>query len=156
MNRAAKAAAVELLPQPRGIDARTVWIVAASVALVLVLVGGIVGIALRLGATVFGTMDRTEAHLCGLAAVRRNAAAIALVGTPMRQRGPTGGSWSSENGSLRERATFTVAGPRGSLWVRSEGTRSPLESHLAVRAGRKGVNLPIYSGPFDCPELHAR
>ena len=146
---------MEPAPQPRGIDARLIWIAAAAVLLVLALVGVIVGVALTLATTVFHTMDRTEAHVCALAAVRRSPAAIALVGTPMTQRGATGGSWSSKNGVLRERATFRVSGPHGSVLVRSEGVRSPLVSHLDVRAGNNGSGLPIYSGPFDCPELHA-
>lgn len=142
---------MEPVPEPRGIDARLIWIAAAAVLLVLALVGVIVGVALTLATTALHTMDRTQAHVCALAAVRRSPAAIALVGTPMAQRGPTSGSWSSQNGVLHERADFRVAGPRGSIAVRSEGTRSQLESHLAVRAG----SVAIYSGPFDCPELHA-
>lgn len=156
MKSLAKLATMERGAQPRGIDPRVIWIVAAAVLLVLALVGVIVGVALTFATAVFRTMDRTEAHVCGLAAMRRSPAAIALVGTPMAQRGLTGGSWSSENGELRERVTFTVSGPRGSLFVRSEGMRSELESHLEVRAGRNGNGVLIYSGPFDCPELRAR
>lgn len=156
MSPAANRRSMEQVPHPQGIDGRPIWIVAAAVLLVLALVAVIVGITLTLASSVFRTMDRTQAHVCGLAAVRRSPAAIALTGTPITQRGVTGGTWSSENGELRERITFTVSGPRGDAFVRSAGTRSEFESHLDVRVGRNASSVLIYSGPFDCPELHAR
>ncbi|HEU5479900.1 MAG TPA: cytochrome c oxidase assembly factor Coa1 family protein [Candidatus Tumulicola sp.] len=141
--------------RPRDAESRVVWIVVGVVLAVFVVTGTLVGLAVAFGFTLFRLMDRTPAHVCGLAAVRSSPIAAALVGTPIEQRGFTGGSSSSENGELNERITFTVAGPRGSAFVRAEGRRSPLDSHLEVRIGRNGRSAIVYSGPFDCPELHA-
>jgi hypothetical protein len=100
-------------------------------------------------------MDRSDAHVCGLAAVRRSPAAAQLVGAPIEQKGFTAGSSSSNNGELTERVTFTVEGPKGSAFVVSEGRRSPLASHLVVSAGRDQRSIIVYAGPFDCAELHS-
>jgi hypothetical protein len=130
---------------------RLIWIVvliATAVAAVLV-----AGVAL-LTLSMLHMMDRTDAHACGLAAARRSTAAARLVGTPVEQHGFTGGSSSSENGELTEDVRFTVSGPRGTAYVEAQGRRSPLDSHLEVRIGRNGRSETIYSGPFDCPELH--
>jgi Kef-type K+ transport system membrane component KefB len=136
---------------PSGINPRVIWIVAIAVLIVIILVvAAIAAFALAL----LGMMDRSDAHVCGLAVVRRSPVAIALVGTPIRQRGFTGGSSSSENGESSQRVTFTVAGPRGSAFVVSEGHRSPIASHLTVQIGRNQQGQTIYSGPFDCAELH--
>jgi hypothetical protein len=104
--------------------------------------------------TLFHMMDRSDAHVCGMAAVQSSAAAQRLVGTPIVQKGFTGGSTSSDDGETKERITFTISGPLGEAFVVAEGHRSPLESHLEVRLGREGSSETIYSGAFDCPELH--
>src|ERR1700729_1439108 len=130
---------------------RLIWIVVlVATAFATVLVAGVALLTLSM----LHLMDRTDAHVCGLAAVRRSPAALRLVGSPVAQRGFTGGSSASENGALTESVRFTVTGPRGDAYVASEGRRSPLESHLLVRVGREGRSDVIYSGPFDCPELH--
>jgi hypothetical protein len=130
------------------------WIVIAILA-VVVLIGALVAAGFALFSGVAHLMDSTDAHVCGLAAVRRSPAAIALVGTPIVQDGFTGGSSSSENGELHERITFTVKGPKGQAFVLATGDRSPLASHLVVQAGRDGTSSTIYSGPFACAELEA-
>jgi hypothetical protein len=137
-------------------ESRVVWIVVGVVFALLLITGLLVGLAVALGFTVFRVLDRTPGHVCGLAAVRRSPAAAFLLGTPIEQSGFTGGSSSSDNGELRERITFNVKGPRGTAFVVSEGYRSPLASHLIVRIGRNGQGQYVYSGPFDCPELHSR
>lgn len=135
---------------PSGINPRVIWIVAIAVLIVIILVvAAIAAFALAL----LGMMDRSDAHVCGLAEVRKSPAAIALVGTPIRQRGFTGGSSSSENGEMSQRVTFTVSGPRGSAFVVADGHRSPIASHLIVQIGRNQQGQTIYSGPFDCAEL---
>jgi hypothetical protein len=138
--------------RPRNVR-QLIWIavaLAAGLAVVLLLVAGLIAVS------VLRMMDRTDAHVCGLAAVRHSPFAVRLVGLPIEQRGFTGGSTSSENGELTESLRFTVGGPRGTAYVASEGRRSPLESHLIVRVGREGQSETIYSGPFDCAELHTR
>ena len=132
---------------------RAVFLVVAVVSLVLLvaigaIVAGIFGI--------FSIVDRTDAHVCGLAYVRRSPLAVRLLGTRIAQKGFSGGSTSQANGEMRERITFTVAGSKGEAFVVSEGFRSPLESHLTVRIGRDQQSTTVYEGPFDCPQLHQR
>lgn len=133
----------------RGVVGLIVGIVAAVVlfalGLVVVLVFGI-----------FKVMDRADAHVCGLAYVQRSTAARRMLSAPIVQDGFTGGRTSDANGELYERLTFNVSGPLGKAFVVSEGSRSPLGSHLRVTIGRNGEGQTIYSGPFDCPELHER
>ncbi|HXO16641.1 MAG TPA: hypothetical protein VN909_00575 [Candidatus Dormibacteraeota bacterium] len=130
---------------------RLIWIVVlVIVGLIAVLAAGVTLLTLSM----LHLMDRTDARVCGLAAVRRSPVALRLVGSPVAQRGFTGGSSSSENGEMTESVRFTVTGPRGEAFVASEGHRSPLDSHLVVRIGRDQRSDVIYSGPFDCPELH--
>lgn len=114
----------------------------------------IIGFAVTLVLSIFKLMDRTAAHVCGLALVRRSPAAIRLLGSPIEQHGFTGGRTRNTNGEGFEHITFWVRGPLGDAFVVSEGDRSPLGSHLDVRIGRNGTGETIYSGPFDCPELH--
>lgn len=134
-----------------GMNQRIVWIVAGVVLIVTLL---FVGVMSAFFFAMFRLMDRSDAHVCGLAIVERSPEAVQLVGTPMQQKGLTGGSTSSDNGESNERMTFTVAGPKGEAFVVAEGHRSPLASHLEVRIGRDREGQTIYSGPFDCPELH--
>jgi hypothetical protein len=131
---------------------RLIWIVVVVVAGTVAVLAA--GIAL-MTVSMLHMLDRTPAHVCAMAAVKRSPVALRLVGTPVEQRGFTGGSSSSENGELTESLRFTVGGPRGTAYVESEGRRSPLDSHLRVRIGRDQRSEVIYSGPFDCPELHA-
>lgn len=128
------------------------WIVGAAFAVALFAVALVAGIVLL----VFSVVDRTPARVCGLAIVRRSPAAVRLVGTPISQKGFTGGRSSETNGELYERITFNVTGPRGDAFVLSEGSRSPLGSHLTIKIGRDQQSETIYSGPFDCPELHQK
>ena len=128
--------------------------IAVIVLIVLLVVGAIVGFFITLFLSIFMIVNRTPAHICGLAIVQRSPVAIELVGSPIEQHGFTGGRASSSNGEDNERMTFWVRGPRGDAFVVSEGHRSPLGSHLEVRIGRNGTGETIYSGPFDCPELH--
>lgn len=144
---------MEPVARPAGVNLRIVWIV-TFVLLVVVAVAVAAGATLVL--SLFHAMDRSDARVCGLAAVRRSPLATALLGTPIAQRGITGGTSSSENGELNQRMTFTVEGPRGAAFVVAQGHRSPIDSHLVVRMGRDQRGVTIYSGAFDCPELHAR
>lgn len=132
-------------------SARIVWLV---VGIVLVVILGVVGLIVVFALSIFHLMDTTDAHVCGMAAVQRSPVAARLVGTPIVQRGFTGGNSNTTNGETTERITFTVGGPLGEAFVVSEGHRSPLESHLEVRIGRDQQSETIYSGAFDCPELH--
>ncbi len=144
---------VEPAAGPSGVNPRVIWVIAIVVLIVIIaFVASIVAFALA----ILGTMDRSDAHVCGIAAVRSNPAAAQWLGTPIAQQGFTGGSSSSENGELHERVTFTVRGPRGSAFVVSEGRRSPLASHLVVVIGRDQHGETVYSGPFDCPDLHRK
>jgi hypothetical protein len=144
---------VEPAAGPSGINPRVFWIVGiALLVVVIAFVASVVVFALA----ILGMMDRSDAHVCGIAAVRSSPAAALWVGTPIAQQGFTGGSSSSENGELTERVTFTVKGPRGSAFVVSEGHRSPLASHLSVVIGRDQRSETVYSGPFDCPDLHRK
>jgi hypothetical protein len=144
---------MEPVVRPAAVSMRVVWIV--TFVLVVVVAGFIaVGATVVLG--VLRMMDRSDAHVCGLAAVRRSPLAAALLGTPIAQRGVTAGSSSSQNGELSERVSFTVEGPRGSAFVIAQGHRSPLDSHLDVRMGRDQRGVTIYSGAFACPELRVR
>ena len=139
--------------RPAGVNLRVVWIVTF---VLLVVVAGFVAAGAVFVLSMLRMMDRADAHVCGLAAVRHSPVAIALLGTPIVQRGVTGGTSSSNNGELNERMTFNVEGPRGSLFVLAQGRRSPLDSHLDVKVGRDQRAVTIYSGRFDCPELHVR
>ncbi|MBV8117521.1 MAG: hypothetical protein JOZ01_06060 [Candidatus Eremiobacteraeota bacterium] len=132
-------------------NVRVIWIVAVGTAIIIV---AFVAAVVALVFAFLGMMGRTDAHVCGLAAVRRSPAAVALVGTPIVQQGFTAGSTSSSNGELSERMTFTVKGPSGTAFVVAEGRRSPLASQLNVVIGRDQHSQTVYSGPFDCPELH--
>jgi hypothetical protein len=123
-------------------------------AIVFPVAAAIVGLVVMILFIVFRLMDNTGAHVCGMAAVQRSDYAKQLLGTPIAQTGFTGGKSQDNNGELIERITFTVSGPRGEAFVLSEGNRSPLESRLVVKMGREGQSQTIYSGPFDCPELH--
>lgn len=139
-------------PRPR-IEPRLIWIlVAVGVAVVLAAVTMVVVMAL----TLLHVMDRADAHVCGLAAVRRSPAAARMLGTPIEQQGVTGGSTSADNGEDTERITFTVKGPRGTAFVLAQGFRSPLTSHLVVTIGRNQRSTVVYTGPMDCAELHQK
>ncbi len=130
------------------------WIVIGGLVLTVLVTALVVGgVALFMG--ILGMLDRSDAHVCGMAAVKRSAAAIELVGSPMEQTGFSGGSTSYENGTLQERISFDVKGPRGQASVLARGVRSPLTSHLRVQVGRDGSNATVYDGKFDCAELHA-
>lgn len=129
-----------------------VLIVAIACALLIFVVAGVAALVF----VIFSVVDRTPTHVCGLAIVRRSPAAARLVGSPISQKGFTGGSSSDTNGELYERLTFNVSGPHGEAFVLSEGSRSPLGSHLTVEIGRDQQSETIYSGPLDCPELHER
>ena len=139
-------------PRPR-IEPRLIWIlVAVGVAVVLAAVTMVVVTAL----TLLHVMDRADAHVCGLAAVRRSPAAARMLGTPIEQQGVTAGSTSTDNGEDTERITFTVKGPRGTAFVLAQGFRSPLTSHLVVTIGRNQRSTVVYTGPLDCAELHQK
>jgi hypothetical protein len=139
-------------PRPR-IEPRLIWIlVAVGVAVILAAVTMVVVMAL----TLLHVMDRADAHVCGLAAVRRNPAAARMLGTPIEQQGLTAGSTSTDNGEDTERITFTVKGPRGTAFVLAQGFRSPLTSHLVVTIGRNQRSAVVYTGPLDCAELHQK
>jgi hypothetical protein len=130
--------------------------VAAIVGVACVIVVFAVGLVVAAFLAVLSIVDRTDAHVCGLAAVQRSAIAHQLLGTPIVQKGFTGGRSSQTNGELYERMTFNVTGPLGEAFVLSQGSRSPLGSHLSVRIGRDQRSWTVYSGPFDCPELHQK
>jgi len=124
---------------------------AACVAVLLLVAAGV-----QIFYLVVSAMDRTPSHVCGLAYVRRSPAAVALLGTPIAQKGITAGRTSRNGQELSERITFTAAGPRGEAFVLAEGSRSPLGSQLTVTIGRDLRSRIVYSGPLDCPELHDR
>jgi hypothetical protein len=132
---------------------RFIWIaVFASIAIVLLLLAaagvGVLGL-LKL-------VDNTDSHRCALAIVQHDPDAIKMLGSPIEQKGFTGGSTATNNGALTEKITFTVAGPLGEAAVEANGERSQLDSHLTVRFGRDQQSQTIYSGPFDCPALHEK
>ena len=128
-----------------------IWIaLIAGILLIVGLVGGVVLMAFSL----LGVMDHTDAHVCGLAAVRHSPLAVRMLGRPIVQLGITGGSTSRANGELTEDVRFTVRGPLGTAYVIARGKRSPAESRLDVLLGRNGSSVTIYSGPFDCRALH--
>ncbi|MBV8373198.1 MAG: hypothetical protein JOY69_08040, partial [Candidatus Eremiobacteraeota bacterium] len=102
--------AVEPAAGASSFNVRVIWIVAVGTAIIIV---AFVAAVVALVFAFLGMMGRTDAHVCGLAAVRHSPAAAALVGTPIVQQGFTAGSTSSSNGELRERMTFTVKGPSG-------------------------------------------
>lgn len=129
-----------------------VLIVGIACAVLIFAVAGVAALVF----VIFSVVDRTPTHVCGLAFVRRSPAAARLVGSPISQKGFTGGRSSNTNGELYERLTFNVRGSRGEAFVLSEGSQSPLGSHLTVKIGRDQRSETIYSGPLDCPELHER
>lgn len=129
-------------------------LIVIAVAISFVIVAIAIGFVVAVTFFIFRLVDQTPAHVCGLAMVQRSPAAIKLLGTPIVQHGLTGGRSSSTNGEDDARMTFWVRGPLGDAFVVSDGHRSPLNSHLNVRIGRNGKSVQIYSGPFDCPELH--
>jgi hypothetical protein len=131
-------------------------LIGLGLLLVFAIVAVTIGFVGTLSLFIFRLLDRTAAHVCGLSVVQRSPAAIGLVGSPIAQHGLTGGRTRSSNGEDYEHITFWVRGPSGDAFVASEGTRSPLGSHLDVRIGRSGESELIYSGPLDCPELHRR
>jgi Cytochrome oxidase complex assembly protein 1 len=144
---------VEPAVRPPRIEPRVLWIlVALGVAVILFAITMVVVLAL----TLVHMMDRADAHVCGLAAVRHSPAAARMIGTPIEQQGLTAGSTSTNNGEETERITFTVEGPRGTAFVLAAGFRSPLTSHLVVTMGRNQRSTIVYSGPLECAELHSK
>jgi hypothetical protein len=131
-------------------------LVGLIVGVICVVVLFAVGLVVAIVLGIFKLMDRTDAHVCGLAYVQRSPDAARLLGIPIVQDGFTGGKSQNTNGELYERLTFNVSGPRGKAFVLSEGSRSPLASHLRVQLGRDQRSITVYNGPFDCPELHAK
>jgi Cytochrome oxidase complex assembly protein 1 len=132
---------------------RIMWIV------IFVIVAFVAMLCAGAAALFFGIMklvDASDAHRCGLAMVQHNPAAIRMLGSPIVQKGFTGGSTSTDNGKEVQDLTFTVSGPLGEATVEAKGTRSQLDSHFEVRLGRNQQSQTIYSGPFDCPALHER
>ena len=129
------------------------WIWIAAIAGVL-LIAGLAGGVAFMAFSLLGMMDHTDAHVCGLAAVRHSPFAVRLLGRPILQQGLTAGSTSRANGELTEDVRFTVRGPLGTAEVIARGKRSSFESRLDVLLGRNGSSITIYSGPFDCRALH--
>jgi hypothetical protein len=126
-----------------------------------ILISLAVGIPILVGAflailffAIYGVLGRSDGHVCGLAAVQQSPTAIGLLGTPIVQKGLTGGTTRTMNGLLVERMTFNVAGPLGGASIIAEGYRSSLESHLLVALRQDDRTQTIYEGPFDCRELH--
>lgn len=140
--------------QPLGMPRRR--LVVLIVALVLGILVVVLALIAVIAFSVFRLLDRTDAHVCGLAIVQRSPIAFDLVGTPIVQHGITSGRTTASNGDTYQRLTFWVHGPKGDAYVMSEGDESPLGSHLTVRIGSNGRGSTIYSGPLDCPELHQR
>lgn len=134
-------------------NARVLWIIVGVV--IAMMLAGIAVVALAFFALI-KWVDSADAHVCGLAEVKRSQQAAALLGTPIEQKGLTGGSTHDDNGVLNEDITFTVAGPKGEASVESKGTRSPTESHLVVTLSNTDQTITIYDGKFDCPELQKR
>jgi hypothetical protein len=132
-------------------NARLIWIV---VGVVLVMIAAVIGVVALSVMLLFKALDRSDAHVCGLAAVTRSQEVAALLGSPIRQTSWTMGSSNTDNGALAERITFTVTGPQGDGSVVSDGKRSQGESHLLVTVGKGDQTVTAYDGAFDCPELH--
>ncbi len=120
----------------------------------IVLLAVIIGLGVAIFGMLFHMMDTSDAHVCGLAIAQRSPVAAQLVGTPVVQDGITSGHEDLVNGDTSQRMTFNVRGPKGQASVIAAGTRSKLQSTLTVQIGRDGNNTTIYSGDFDCPELH--
>ena len=138
--------------QPSGMPRRRLVVLIVAVVLGILIV--VLAMSVVIALSVFRLLDRTDAHVCGLAIVQRSAIAADLIGTPIVQHGITGGRTSASNGDNYQRLTFWVRGPKGDAYVISEGDESPLGSRLTVRIGRNGQGSTIYSGPLDCRELH--
>ncbi len=120
-------------------------------------------VLIGIGAVVAFFYSRTNdgpAHLCGLSVVQRSPVAIALLGTPIRQRGLTMGHEQWLTGGLirrprhNENVTFWVEGPKGSAAVRAFSKRSPFESRLTVMlvSNTSDSSSIVYDGPIACPE----
>jgi hypothetical protein len=127
-------------------------IVGLCMGLVVVLLLGAGALVL----TVFKLLDNSDSHRCAMAYLQTNPAAIALLGTPIEQRGFTGGRTSTTNGDTTEDITFNVGGSLAEAAIKAKGERSSFTSHLEVLLGQNGHSQTIYSGPFDCPALHAK
>jgi hypothetical protein len=109
-----------------------------------------------------GRTNDGPAHVCGLSIVQHSPAAIALLGSPITQRGATMGHEQRLTGGLLHRPrhdendTFWVAGPKGSATVRAFSERSPYKSNLTVMLLSEASQSSsiLYDGPISCPEWH--
>jgi len=109
-----------------------------------------------------GRTNDGPAHVCGLSIVQRSPVAIALLGSPIVQRGATMGHEQWLTGGLLHRPrhdendTFWVAGPKGSATVRAFTERSPYKSNLTVMllSDANQSSSILYDGPINCPEWH--
>jgi hypothetical protein len=122
-------------------------------------------VLLVIGGTLAVFYARTNggpAHVCGLSIVQRSPAAIAMLGSPIRQQGLTMGHEQWLTGGLirrprhNENVTFWVAGPKGSAAVRAFSKRSAFESRLTVMlvSNTSQSSAIVYDGPIACPEWH--
>jgi hypothetical protein len=102
---------------------------------------------------VFGAIRSSPGHICSRYYVQQNAVAQRIAGTPMVDTGLPSGSVASEGNTLTYRESFALRGPRATLAIDAEGTRTPFESNLKVRMTSGSTTVMVYSGPFDCPAL---
>jgi hypothetical protein len=130
----------------------------------------LIGIAIALGVVVAvvsvfnNRIVKGPAHVCGLSIVQHSAAAIAILGSPITQRGATMGHEQWLTGGLlhrprhMENATFWVGGPKGSATVRAFSERTPNKSSLTVMllSDAPESSRILYDGPIKCSEWHGR
>jgi hypothetical protein len=126
-------------------------LIVAGIALTIVMIA-VISLSVI---SVFNQVRRTPLHICAIAMVERSPLAAHITGTPQQERGLGSFSNTYSGGVATARETFTLGGPKADITVRAEGRQSTAGSHLTVRIASNGSTHAIYSGPLDCPELHA-
>jgi hypothetical protein len=127
---------------------------------------GILGLV-AIGAVVAFFHARTNdgpAHVCGLSIVQHSPVAIAVLGSPITQRGAGMGHEYWMTGGLVHRPrhlendTFWVSGPKGSATVRAFSERTPSKTSLTVMllSDATASSSILYDGPIGCPEWKGR
>ena len=96
-------------------------------------------------------MDRTDAHVCGIAAVRSSPVATALVGMPVEQQGFTGGSTSSQNGELTSGLRLPSKARADLPTVVSDGHCSRIASRLAFVFESRILPVRPFTRPSTAP-----
>lgn len=133
------------------------FLVGSIVVSIIVVV--LVGVVATIGVS-YARIDKGPAHICGLSIVQHSPTAIALLGSPITQRGLTFGHERLMTGGLLHRPrhiendTFWVGGPKGSATVRAFSERTPYKTELTVMLlpeANESSSI-LYSGTINCPE----